>query len=628
MTLEMWYALGILALAIILFVTEWLRVDVVAIGVILALMLTGLLSPSEAIAGFSNSAVITIAALFIVGGAVLHTGLAGMIGRRILRIAGTDEKRLTLVVMLAVASLSGFMSDTGTVAVLLPAIVGLAKSAKLSPSKLLIPLSFGSLLGGAMTLIGTPPNIIVSDLMRENGFAPFQFFSYTPIGVLLLGSGVLFMLVVGRHMLPDNKPVQDIQRADTSKDLINLYHLGNNLYRLRLRRRSPLIGKTIAEANLRGDFNVTIVEILREPEPRSVARIGEQRLVLQTDNRTTLFPRPDLELNDQDILLVRGESDDVQHAAAQWNLGIQPANPDDEHSIVNQEIGIAEVLLPPRSDLINKTLMETRFGPSYNLTVLGIDRPSATEPITNLRETPLLFGDTLLVQGAWTDIMELRKRQRDFVVIGQPEDITGNGSTKKAPVAMIIMAFMLFMMVTNIVPLVTASLLAALGMILTRCLTMDEAYDVIDWRSIVLIAGMLPMATALEKVGLVDLISRGVTEGLGASEPLIILGGLFLLTSFFTQVLSNTATTVLIAPIALATASELSIQPHAFMMAVAIAASMAFASPVASPVNTLVLGSGDYRFADYIKIGVPMIFIMLIVTVVALPIFWPFTPVP
>jgi di/tricarboxylate transporter len=622
MTLDMGYALLILFIAIVLFVTEWLRVDIVALAVVVGLMLTGLLTTQEALSGFSNAAVLTIAALFVVGGGVLRTGLAGLIGQRILAVAGSSETRLVLVIMLAVALLSGVMSDTGTVAVLLPAIISLARSVEISPSRLLMPLSFGALLGGASTLIGTPPNIIVSDLLRKEGLTPFRFFDYTPIGLLLIASGILFMLVFGRRLLPEHKPRQDLQRVENPKELVARYQLPDNLFRLRVRRSSGLVGHTVAGSRLRQDFRLTVLEILRPAEPRSLLQVGDQRLLLQAAGLESMRPEPNTSWQVDDLLIVQGEGNDVAHAAAFWNLGVQPASAEDEQSLISQEVGLAEVLLPPRSTLAGKTLVETRFGTLYKLTVLGINRVGVAEKL-DLKETQLRFGDILLVQGPWQNILALREYPRDFVVMGQPEAMVGAPNRQKAPLAFLVLMGMLVLIVTNVVPIAAASMLAALAMVLTGCLTMDEAYEAIDWKSVVLVAGMLPMSLALEKVEMVNLVAQGLTDSLGEVGPLVVMVGLFLLTSLFTQVLSNTATTVIIAPIALATAQELGVRPFAFLMTVAIAASMAFASPVASPVNTLVMGAGNYRFGDYIKIGVPMILVMLVVTVLILPVLWP-----
>jgi di/tricarboxylate transporter len=619
--LDVWISLGILVVAIILFVTEWLRVDVVALGVMVALMMTGLLTTAEALAGFSNSAVLTIAALFIVGGAVMQTGLAGLIGQHILAIAGTSEVRLIAVIMGAVALLSGFMSDTGTVAVLLPAIVSLAGSADLSPSRLLIPLSFGALLGGATTLIGTPPNLIVSDLLRQEGLIPFAFFDYTPIGLILLVGGVLFMVSVGRRLLPERKVVQDLQRVETPEELIALYRLPDNLYRLRVRRGSALVGQTIAEADLGRAFHISVLEILRPRQSRSGVKGRDGSGSLQPGGGERM-PGQGTPIAVDDILVVQGSGSDVSHVAAYWNLGLQPAEMAGGESLIDHEVGIAELLLPPRSSLLGKNLVETRFGSAYHLTVLAITRPG-DEEVSNLKEVRLRAGDTLLVQGTWRAILALRQKRRDFVVMGEPEVMAGAPARRKAPLALLVLGGMLVLMVTNAVSVVAAAMAAALAMILLGCVTIDEAYEAVDWKSIVLIAGMLPMSTALEKVGVVNLVAVGLIDSVGHLGPLAVLGGLFLISSAFTQVLSNTATTVLVAPIALAAARQMGVQPYALLMSVAIAASMAFASPVASPANTLVMGAGSYQFRDYLKVGAPLILVTLILSVLFLPILWP-----
>jgi di/tricarboxylate transporter len=618
MTLEMWIVLSILLVAIVLFVTEWLRVDVVALGVVIALMLLGVLDTSEALAGFSSTAVLTIASLFVIGGAILHTGLAGTLGRRILSIAGDSEVRLILVIMGTVALLSGFMSDTGTVAVLLPAIISLATNAKISPSKLLIPLSFGALLGGAMTLIGTPPNIIVSEVLQENGYAPFSFFTYTPMGLILTLVGIGFILTIGRKLLPAHQPKIEAQEVETPKEIIELYRLPDNLLRLRVRRGSSLIGKTVFQSRLRSDFGINVLKIMRPPQLRTVPEREKSQL-----KDTPLIPTKDLAIQLDDSLIVQGEANAATRAAATFKLGVQPAKPKDHKALLNREVGIAELLLPPRSHLVGKSLSDIRFSTLYKLTVLAIRRPGVTQPF-DLKTTRLQFGDTLLVQGAWKDIQSLRDLRRDFVVLGQPETMIDRPPQSKVRWASLIMIGMLLLMIGDILPVAQATMLAALLMVLTGCLTMDKAYNAIDWKSIVLIAGMLPMSTALSKVGLVDLVAQGIVDTLGGIGPWAIMAGLFLLTSLFTQVLSNTATTVVIAPIALVSAQTLGVQPHAFLMAVAIAASMAFASPVASPTNTLVMGAGHYRFSDYIKVGVPLILLTFIVSVLILPLLFPF----
>ncbi|MBN2470824.1 MAG: anion permease, partial [Anaerolineae bacterium] len=356
----------------------------------------------------------------------------------------------------------------------------------------------------------------------------------------------------------------------------------------------------------------------------SVAQFAGQQLVLQSVEDRVLRPSVETEFEVGDTVVVQGDPDDVSHAAATYGLSIMP-HTDDDHdaeALVDQEVGIAELVLPPRSRLVGKTLVDANFGRQYKLTVLSINRPGVTTKL-DLKTTQLQFGDILLVQGLWHDILALRRLRRDFIVMGQPEAMLGAPNRPKAPLALLILVGMLIILVVDILPVALAALVAAMAMVLTGCLTMDDAYAAIDWKSIVLIAGMLPMSIALEEVGLVNLAAQSLSNTLGSLGPLAIMAGLFLVTSFFTQVLSNTATAVLVGPIALATAQNLEFQPQAFMMIVAIAASMAFASPVASPVNTLVMGAGNYRFSDYIKVGVPLILLMLVASVLVLPLLFP-----
>lgn len=628
----MWIVAAILIAAIVLFITEWLRVDVVALAVLVALMLSGVLTTNEALAGFSNSVVLTIAALFIVGGGVMQTGLADQIGRRILDVAGRSEQRLIVVLMLAVALLSGFLSNTGTVAVLLPAVVLLARRAQISPSRLLIPLAYGSLFGGAVTLIGTPPNIIVSDLLREQGQTAFGFFSFAPLGLALLAAGMFFMLTIGRRLLParsdgraQTPPLEEHRRV------LDEYRLEDDLCRLRVRRDSPLVGKTVAESNLRRAFDVTVLKIMRPAQPRPAlslmgARPGANAAAAEPVSDAHSVPvvvEPSTVIAVDDVLIVRGDDRDVQQAAVAWNLGIQPANPKDQKALLGREVGVAEVLLPARSAVIGQTLTQSRFGDLYHLSVLGIHRPGVGF-IEKESDLPLRFGDVLIVQGAWEQIAALKQKMRDFIVLGQPEAMVGAPNANKAGVALAVLIGMVILMAGGWLPLATIAMAASLVMVLSGCLTMDEAYRAIDWKSLVLIAGMLPMSTALEKVGLVATVADGFVAGLGPLGPSAVMAGLFLLTALFTQLLSNTATTVIVGPIALAAALQLGVQPQAFLMAVAVAASMAFASPVGSPVNTLVMGPGNYRFGDFAKIGIPLLVLSLFVTLFVLPLLFPY----
>ncbi|MEO1164976.1 MAG: SLC13 family permease [Chloroflexota bacterium] len=622
MTIDMWITLAILIVAIILFVTEQWRVDVVALGVVVILMVTGILSVDEAIAGFSSSAVLLIAALFIVGGAVFQTGLALSLAQQIIRIAGTSETRLLVLLMITVAVLSGFVSDTGTVAVIMPAVIGLASSLRIAPSKLLLPVAFASLLGGASTLIGTPPNIIVSETLQDAGLEPFGFFSYTVMGVILTLIGIAYMIFMQRF-LPEHISSDYDDSITTPVELLDAYRVQDQIYRLRVQSRSSLKGKMIKDTKIGQRHHIDILEISRPAPARTLAAIGDAELVVQSKRNVPIHPRPDTVLEHNDVLIVRASSQDVATASAKLKLSIQPRKPNEEDALISQEVGVAEIVIPPRSSLIGKTIEQLRFGTQYRLTVLGIKRPGAKFDV--LKDVSLQFGDSLLVQGEWKDIFELRKRQHDFVIIGGTQEIQSHLlNFDKAPMTLLILAGMLVMMIGGWLPTTTVAMLAALLVVVTGCLSMDDAYNAIDWKSIVLIAGMLPMSTAMVKVGLVELAATVFTDTLGMFGPAVMMGGLFLLTSIFTQVLSNTATTVIIAPLALITAQSLGIDPRAFLMAVAIAASMAFATPVASPVNTLVMGAGQYRFADYAKIGIPMIILAFITVMIVLPIIFPF----
>ncbi len=624
MTADMLLTLAILAVAIVLFVTEKVRLDVVAVGVMLALMLTGLLTTAEGLAGFANPTVIAIAALFVVGGAVFQTGLAAMLSSAILRLAGNSEARLLLVLMVAIALMSAFISSTGVVALMLPAVVSLAASLKVNTSKLLIPLAYSALLGGALTLIGTPPNLLASETLRTAGYAPFTFFSFTPLGLLLLAAGVLFMLTIGRRLLPDRKPEQTTQQASTPGELFALYRLPDNLFRLRVQDQSPLIGKQLGECGLRDQFGITIISLKHASQTNGRA-LPLPLLPGQDHEDDTYHPTPETVFQRNDLLLVQGSAGAVSKAAGYWKLAIIAAEPVVEGDVITNEVGIAEVLIRPRSALIDRTLSEVRFGSTYRLTVLDMRRPGADDSLS-LKDTRLKFGDMLLVQGEWKDIFALKHQRQDFVVMGEREALEVGAFTRRerAPVALAILIAMVVLVALNILELAPAALLAGLAMVLTGCLKMDEAYSAIDWKSLVLIAGMLPMSTALVNVGLVDAVARGFTDTLGAYGPLAVLAGLFLLTVLLTQILSNTATTVLIAPIALAAAQNLGVDAHALVMGVAIAASMAFATPIASPVNTLVMTAGHYRFTDYTRVGLAMIVLTFLLSLLALPLLFPF----
>jgi di/tricarboxylate transporter len=611
---EMFLVFGLLAITVVLFVSDRLRLDLVAMMVVITLMLTGILTPAEALAGFADPVVLMIAGLFVVGGALMHTGVADSIGYWLGKVAGTKEITLIATTMAVAAFLSGFMSSAGTTAILLPVVVSVARNARVNPSKLLIPLAFASLLGGMLTLIGTPPNIVVSNQLASQGYSPFGFFAFTPVGLIMLAIGLLFMVFVGRHLLPDRaRTMPAAGSADESlsiSDLAKAYQLAGNTFRLRIRRSSPLLGQSLADAHLRGRYGVTVLEIQKRASRVSLPEPAQP-------------VTPATVLNPFDILHVQGTPEAIRRLAREQDFAIMAEESLDARPL-SQELGMVEVLLPPRSRLVGHTLSELRFRDRYEVTVLGIMRLGT--PLTgDLREIKLQFGDTLLVEGTWNKIGLLRDETQNFIVVGQPQEMeAAERPLKRANWALAIMLGMLLLMTFEIVPAVTAVLLAAVAMVLTGCLNMEDAYRGINWESVVLIAGMLPMATALQKTGGVTFIADSLVSNLGDQGPLVLMAGIFILTAVLSQFISNTATAVLVAPIAFQAAIGLNLDPHAFLMAVAVAASTSFATPVATPVNTLVLGPGGYRFGDYVRAGLSLQLIILVASLIVLPILFPF----
>jgi len=616
---------GILVVTIVLFVSERLRLDVVALMALLALTLTGILTPGEALAGFSDPVVIMIAGLFVVGDGLFQTGVARAMGRLPAKLAGDSEVRLLVIIMLLVALLSGIMSSTGTVAVMLPVVMGLAWARNISPSKLLIPLSVASLLGGMLTLIGTAPNIVVSQHLESLGREGFGMFAFTPVGLAMVVAGVAFMALVGRRLLPDRpSPARPASSSDapTLSEMAGEWELAPSLFRVRVGPESPLVGTALEDAELPARFGVTVTEI-REGGVDEVRKRPRLRPALPTGAPGAARPAlASTILQAGDELLLQGSPDGVHRLVAR--MGMHLVGEGLEGDPTAPETGMAEVLLAPRSRLVGKTLKDIRFRDRYLLGVVGVKRLGelVSGPLADL---PLRFGDTLLVQGEWERIRLLQRETRDFIVAMAPREMSDAlAPLGRAPVAVGIMVAMMALLTLGLVPPVTAVLLAAVGMVLSGCVTVEDAYRAVNWESVVLIAGILPMATALEITGgmawLVASLS-GLMEGAG---PILLLVALFLLTSALSQVISNTATAVLLAPIASSLALGIGARPEPFLMTLAVAASTAFATPVASPVNTLVLGPGGYRFGDFFKVGVALQAIILVITVLLVPVLFPF----
>jgi len=616
----------ILAATIFLFIWGRLRPDLVALLSVLALFLTGIINLEQTLAGFADSTVIMVAALFVVAEALSRTGVTAWLGQQLLSQAGNSEFRLMLVLTLGTAVLSAFLSNTGTVAMLLPAVMAAAWRIRSVPSRFMIPLAFAANTGGLLTLIGTAPNIVVTDVLAGAGLRPFGFFEFALIGIPLLVTAVLYMVFIGRGLLPTREVGErPIDLDATVYELADAYSLEGNLFQLRVRQGSSLVGQTLAEAGLGRDYDLTVLRIERGGRlQRRHQPLRDTLETLRHDEEIPL-PRPDTLILPQDVLLAKGTQDSVQHAMVRFNLGVQPIDEDEDQLtevLFTQEVGLAEVLITPRSDYVGLTVKEGQFGQKYGVQVLSVARQDT--PVDQ-KTSRLRFGDSLLVRGAWGAIRLLKDESRNFVVVGSPEamarEVVGLGP--QTIVAVLALLGMVVLMLTGMVPVVIAALVAACVVVLGGCLTKEEAYRSISWETVVLIAAMLPMSTALQLTGGAEFIANGLVNTIGAVNPLFLMASMFLLTAAFSQVISNTATTVLVAPIALGAARGMGISPHAMLMMVAVGASAAFLTPIASPPNTLVMTPGGYRFDDYVKTGLPLLFIFLVASLLLVPLIWP-----
>ena len=603
----------ILALTIVLFMSNRVRADFVSILALLALVLSGILEPAEALAGFSNSVVIMIAALFVVGAGIRRTGLAQKAGDLLLHWSGNSEKKLFIFLLLIVLFVGSFMSNTGTVAIMLPVVISIALSIKRDVSKFLIPLSFTASLSGLMTLIASPPNLIVSQMLSDNGFEKLSFFSITPVGIVAAITGISYLFLVRNILLPDNQSKKQVENQQiTPKELILNYGLENNLHRVHVLDDSPLVERQLSQLKIPSNYHLAILKIER--------KMAEGRMLLPITYQE--MAGPESVIHEKDILYIQGSLPQVERLAKDFQLIIEKKDPYDE-VLVSSKMGIAEVLLTPDSRLINRTISDVDFRKRYNVNVIAINR-KGHYLMKDMSEVKLRFGDALLVQGSWEDIEYLSRETKDVVVVGQPKEHASLASASgKAPIAGFILLLMVGLMVFEVFPAVISVLIGAVLMIVTGCLrNMDDAYNQLNWESIVLIACMLPLATALEKTGGMVFISEGIIDLLGGFGSIGVLAGIYLLTMIFGQFISNTATAVLFAPIGINAALNLGVSPYPFLIAVAVAAGMSFATPVASPTNALVMTAGGYKFIDFVKIGIPLQVIMFIVMIITIPILF------
>ena len=607
---ELIWVLSLLAIAVVLFATGKVRMDAIALMVIVAFVLSGTLTLNEAFSGFSDPNVILIAALFIIGDGLVRTGVATKMGAWLVSVAGNSETKMLIYLMLTVAGLGAVMSSTGVVAIFIPVVLSVSARMNTSPSRLMMPLSFAGLISGMMTLVATPPNLVVnSELLRE-GLHGFSFFSVTPIGLVVLILGIVYMLAVRFMLKTDNgDSARDGRKRSTFRDLIREYHLTGRARRLAIRPGSPMIGQRLDDLKLRERYCANVI---------GVERWRRFRRVIVNVNGVSEFRA-------RDVLLIDMSASDVDLRQFCGEQMLEPMVLRGEYFADQAlDVGMAEVALIPDSEMMGKTVREIAFRTRFGLNIVGMKRDGKAMDGSVVDE-PLQLGDILLVVGNWRQIALLAKRGRDFVVLNMPVEVDdASPAHSQAPHAIFCLVLMVALMLTDEIPNPIAAIIACLLMGKFRCINAESAYKAIHWPSIILIVGMMPFALALQKTGGVDLVVKGLMDVAGGEGPYLMLGCLFVMCAAIGLFISNTATAVLMAPIALAAAKSMGVSPYPFAMVVAMAASAAFMTPVSSPVNTLVLGPGKYSFSDFVKIGVPFTILVMVVCVLLIPVLFPF----
>lgn len=611
----MLFTLIVLALTAMLFAINKVRSDIVALCAVIALLLGGVLTPAEALSGFSNPVVIMMAGLFIVGGGILQTGLAKMIGSRLMGLAGQSELRLFLLVMVVTGGIGAFVSNTGTVALMLPIVVSMAASAKIDASRLLMPLAFASSMGGMLTLIGTPPNLVIDEALQEAGYEKLGFFSFLPVGLVCMAVGILVLLPLTKWFARgrQDKGQGAKSQGKSLRQLVKEYRLADDVSRCVVSKGSPIIGRSIGELDIRQQYGLTVMEVRRE----------RSHLLPLTAHLSQNMATPDVRLQEDDIIYLSGSEEMAARLVKDFGLTLSF----DTGNLDFYDIGLAEVVLLRRSKFVGRRLSESGFRSKYSINVLAVrrDRDYIREDLPSLK---MQAGDVLLVQGTWQNIARLASDEEHWVVLGQPlEEASKVTFDYKAPLAAGIMLLMVLAMALDFIPVapVTAVLMASVLMILTGCFrSVEAAYKTINWESIVLIAAMMPMSVALEKTGASGWVSQTLVSSLGSVGPLALLAGIYFTTSLLTMFVSNTATAVLMTPIAMSSAVSAGVSPMPMLFGVAVAASMCFASPFSTPPNALVMKAGGYTFMDYVRMGLPLQLVMGAVMVLVLPLIFPF----
>lgn len=628
----------ILVITVALFIWGRVRADIVALTALAALLVLGILTPAEALAGFSSPIVIMMIGLFVVGGAIMQTGLAKLTGNKLMALSRGNETITFLLVMLVTSFIGAFVSNTGTVALMMPIIMSIAAGSGMQSSRFLMPLAFAGSLGGMLTLIGTPPNLVIDEVLTEGGYQPLAFFSFFPVGIIVIAIGIIVLMPLSKIFLSKKQSGKKKKQGKSLDDLVDEYQLLDNLHRYIVPSRRPsaaldengelmdIVGKTLKDLSIQKKYGVSIIEIRNEKK----SRLGLVKDVSQNMAKSSST------IQEHDILYIIGDEQKMLRFARDYGLRRMK-----DVKIDFYDLGLTEIVVMPTSNFAGLRIGDANLRKRFGINVLGVKRGGGSsssssgggrggsEYITdNLIAAKLHVGDMLLVQGEWTNLAHLTADTTNWVVLDQPEKAADKVLLNyKAPVAAAIMLLMIAMMVFDFIPVapVTAVIIAGLLTVFAGCFrNVEAAYKTINWESIVLIAAMMPMSTALEKTGASALVSQGLVESLGAMGPTALLAGIYFTTSFLTMFISNTATAVLMAPIALVAAQQVGVSPYSFLFAVTLGASMCFASPFSTPPNALVMKAGGYTFMDYVKVGLPLQIIIGVVMTFVLPMLFPY----
>ena len=613
--------LAVLAVTVIFFAIGKLRSDIVALCALLCLMLTGVLTPAEALSGFSNSIILTIAGMFVVGGAIVRTGLANVISDKIVSVAGTNQNVLFMIFMLITALIGSLVSNTGTVAIMMPIVVSLAISINVSPSRFLMPLAFMSSMGGMLTLIGNPPNMVVNDVYVKAGFEPLTLFSFLPVGIVSLVFGLFVLAPVTSFFLSrrKNEKADSKSRGATLFELIEQYDLTHNIYKVSVPKNSPLVGQSLLSLGLTGRFGIAIQEIRRSRKHGTALFMSKQEEQITPSAKTTIEAG--------DIIYCQGSHDHVETFAMEMGVRLLGAldqeNGKDKYRF--DSFGLCEVVIMSSSTIVGRTVADSGLREQFGINVLGIHRRDLYI-LDDLKNQVIQSGDAILVQGSWTDLARLDDKTRHWVVVGRPqEQAAATNKRNKIPLVSVTVLLMILSMATGLLPTVAAVMTAAMVLILGGCFrSVEGAYSSINWETIVMIAAMLPMAIAMENTGLIGKASELMTQIGREHGPMAALAVVYGITSVMNIIISQTPVALLVAPVAIQVAADLGCSPLPFLFGVATSACMCFASPFSTPSNALVMSAGRYTFFDYLKIGLPLQILLGVIMVIALPMLFPF----